>query len=133
MISTITRGKKRRRGSVNKIPEKTNKTLCNNCIAILYDNLSPEAILIIKTLVAGVFLNQSEITKAAWLSVSVARDALNELKGAMMVETTVKGRGIYYSLSEGMIEAIEEMDAVDATEATGTTEAMEWKQREIRL
>jgi len=83
--------------------------LCKDCIKALYCNLSQEAITIINTLTgchnkSG--LNQGQIIKFTGLSISVTRDALNELKGAMMVTATVKGRGIYYALSEGVMEAM---------------------------
>jgi hypothetical protein len=87
--------------------------LCVNCIKTLYANLSPAATTILKTIAQyrdsqhdEAALNQGQIIKLTGLSISVTRDALNELKGAMMVTATVKGRGIYYTLAEGVAEAL---------------------------
>ena len=84
--------------------------MCRDCVKELYVNLSPAAITILKTI--GQYyddetaLNQGQIIKLTGLSISVTRDALNELRGAMMVTATVKGRGIYYSLSESVAETV---------------------------
>lgn len=84
--------------------------LCVNCIKTLYANLSPEAITILKTLVQyhddETALNQGQIIKLTGLSISVTRDALAELRGAMMVTAAVRGRGIYYALAEGVAEVV---------------------------
>ena len=83
--------------------------LCDECIKTLFANLSPVATTILKTLAQyhdEVALNQGQIIKLTGLSISITRDALSELRGAMMVTMTVKGRGIYYSLAEGVAEAM---------------------------
>lgn len=84
--------------------------LCRDCIKVLYDNLSSPAVAILKTLVQyhddEIALNQGQISKLTGLSISITRDALNELRGAMLVTATVKGRGIYYSLSESVAETV---------------------------
>ena len=91
--------------------------LCSECVKTLYSNLSGEA----KTIIVALFqyhgdkimLNQGQIIKLTGLSTSITRDALNELRGAMMVTMTVKGRGNCYRLKDyvladdmvGMMEA----------------------------
>ena len=84
--------------------------MCSECVKTLYGNLSREARTIIEHLALlyddQTALNQGEIIKLTGLSISVARDALNELRGAMMVTATVRGRGIYYALAEGVVEAL---------------------------
>ena len=87
--------------------------LCHSCIKTLYRNLSWPAATILKALVCGdqqdgqAALNQGQIVKLTGLSISITRDALAELRGAMMVTATVRGRGIYYSLAEGVAEVVE--------------------------
>lgn len=84
--------------------------LCGECIKTLYTNLSPAAFIVLKALAQyhdEAALNQSQIIKLTGLSISITRDALNELRGAMMVTAAVKGRGIYYSLVEGVAEVVE--------------------------
>lgn len=97
--------------------------LCINCIKILYVNLSPAATTILQALAQyrdsqhdEAALNQGQIIKLTGLSISITRDALAELRGAMMVTATVKGRGIYYALAEGVVEAlgIVETEALEA-------------------
>lgn len=81
--------------------------LCGDCCKVLYCNLSPPAIAVLKTIShhrAG--LNQRQIIKLTGLSTSITRDALNELRGAMMVTAAIKGRGIYYAPAEGVAEVV---------------------------
>lgn len=81
--------------------------LCSDCVDILYCNLSPEAAKILKTLTRrNEKLNQGEIIRLTGLSISITRDALNELKGSMLVRVETKGRGIYYSLSESVLQSM---------------------------
>ena len=84
--------------------------LCSGCIKVLCANLSSEANTILETLAKyyddETALNQGQIIKLTGLSISITRDALSELKGAMIVTSTVKGRGIYYTLAEGVAEAM---------------------------
>jgi len=87
--------------------------LCSECVKALYANLSPAATTILQAIVQyrdsqhdEAALNQGQIIKLTGLSISVARDALAELRGAMMVTATVRGRGIYYALAEGVAEAL---------------------------
>lgn len=87
--------------------------LCSECIKALYANLSPAAITILQTIAQyrdsqhdEAALNQGQIVKLIGLSISITRDALAELRGAMMVTTAVKGRGIYYALAEGVVEVM---------------------------
>lgn len=84
--------------------------LCSECVKALYANLSPAATTILQTIAQyhddETALNQGQIIKLTGLSISVTRDALNELKGAMMVTVAVKGRGIYYALSDDVVEAM---------------------------
>lgn len=93
--------------------------LCSECVKALYANLSPAATTILQAIVQyrdEAALNQSQIIKLTGLSISITRDALAELRGAMMVTATVKGRGIYYALAEGVVEAlgIVETEALEA-------------------
>lgn len=84
--------------------------LCANCIRTLYRNLSPAAVIIIKILVQyhdDAALNLGQIIKLTGLSISITRDALAELRGAMMVTAAIRGRGIYYALAEGVAEVVE--------------------------
>lgn len=86
--------------------------LCHSCIKTLYRNLSWPAATILKALVCGdqqdgqAALNQGQIVKLTGLSISITRDALAELRGALMVTATVRGRGIYYAPAEGVAEAL---------------------------
>lgn len=83
--------------------------LCVNCIKTLYANLSPAATTILQALAQyrdEAALNQSQIIKLTGLSISITRDALAELRGAMMVTTAIRGRGIYYALAEGVAEVV---------------------------
>ena len=87
--------------------------LCVNCIKTLYANLSPAATTILQTIAQyrdsqhdEAALNQGQIIKLTGLSISVTRDALAELRGAMMVTTAIRGRGIYYALSDDVVEAM---------------------------
>ena len=87
--------------------------LCSECVKALYANLSPAATTILQAIVQyrdsqhdEAALNQGQIIKLTGLSISVARDALAELRGAMMVTATVRGRGIYYALAEGVTEVV---------------------------
>lgn len=84
--------------------------LCVNCIKTLYANLSPAATTILKTIAqyrdGKTALNQGQIIKLTGLSISITRDALNELKGAMMVTAAIRGRGIYYALANGVAEVV---------------------------
>lgn len=87
--------------------------LCVNCIKTLYANLSPAATTILQAIVQyrdsqheEAALNQGQIIKLTGLSISVTRDALAELRGAMMVTATVRGRGIYYALADGVAEVV---------------------------
>ena len=91
--------------------------LCSECVKALYANLSPAATTILQAIVQyrdsqhdEAALNQGQIIKLTGLSISVTRDALNELKGAMMVTAAIRGRGIYYALAEGVVEVIEMKD-----------------------
>lgn len=99
--------------------------LCHSCIKTLYRDLSWPAATILKALVCGdqqdsqAALNQGQIVKLTGLSISITRDALAELRGAMMVTATVKGRGIYYALAEGVVEAL-------GTEAVAAGEKEVW-------
>lgn len=87
--------------------------LCRSCTKTLYHNLSLPAVTILKALVCGdqqdgqAALNQGQIVKLTGLSISITRDALAELRGAMMVTAAVKGRGIYYKPAEGVVEVVE--------------------------
>ena len=85
--------------------------LCSECVKALYANLSPAATTILQTIAQyhddETALNQGQIIKLTGLSISVTRDALAELRGAMMVTATVRGRGIYYALAEGVAEVVE--------------------------
>lgn len=86
--------------------------LCHSCIKTLYRNLSWPAATILKALVCGdqqdgqAALNQGQIVKLTGLSISITRDALAELRGAMMVTAAIKGRGIYYAPAEGVAEVV---------------------------
>lgn len=86
---------------------------CHKCIETLYHNLSPAAITILRTMVRHPKkegLNLGQIVRLTGQSVSITRDALAELRGAMMVTATVRGRGIYYALAEGVAEVIKDED-----------------------
>lgn len=98
--------------------------LCSECVKALYANLSPAATTILQAIVQyrdsqhdEAALNQGQIIKLTGLSISVARDALAELRGAMMVTTAIRGRGIYYELAEGVADVV----GIE-TMATGETE-----------
>ena len=83
--------------------------LCSECVKALYANLSPAATTILQAIVQyrdEAALNQSQIIKLTGLSISITRDALAELRGAMMVTTAIRGRGIYYELAEGVAEVV---------------------------
>ena len=91
--------------------------LCVNCIKTLYANLSPAATTILQAIAQyrdsqhdEAALNQGQIIKLTGLSISITRDALAELRGAMMVTTATRGRGIYYELAEGVVEVIKDED-----------------------
>lgn len=80
--------------------------LCNDCVKELYCNLSPAAAKILKLLAKGnsdKSYNQMEIIKLTGLTISTTRDALNELRGSMLVRVETKGRGFYYSTSESVL------------------------------
>ena len=82
--------------------------LCDDCVRDLYFNLSPAAAKILKLLVKGnsdndKSYNQMEIIKLTGLTISTARDALNELRGSMLVNVKTRGRGFYYSVSESVL------------------------------
>ena len=80
--------------------------LCNDCVKELYCNLSPAATKVLKFLVKSdgdKSYNQMEIIKLTGLTISTARDALNELRGAMLVNVETRGRGFYYSVSESVL------------------------------
>lgn len=82
---------------------------CHKCIETLYHNLSPAATTILRTMVRHPKkegLNLGQIVRLTGQSVSITRDALAELRGAMMVTATVRGRGIYYALAEGVAEVV---------------------------
>lgn len=83
--------------------------LCRSCTKTLYHNLSLPAVTILNALLcaAQATLNQGQIVKLTGLSISITRDALAELRGAMMVTTAIRGRGIYYALAEGVAEVVE--------------------------
>lgn len=83
---------------------------CHKCIETLYHNLSPAATTILRTMVRHPKkegLNLGQIVRLTGQSVSITRDALAELRGAMMVTTAIRGRGIYYALAEGVVEVVE--------------------------
>ncbi len=93
---------------------------CHKCIETLYHNLSPAATTILRTMVRHPKkegLNLGQIVRLTGQSVSITRDALAELRGAMMVTATVRGRGIYYALAEGVADVV----GIE-TMATGETE-----------
>ena len=72
--------------------------LCEHCIQFLSAELSREAVCVLSTLVGRDRpLNQRQIIESTGLSVSVVRDALRELKGAMLIASAPKGRSVIYS------------------------------------
>jgi predicted transcriptional regulator len=78
--------------------------LCSDCVEKLYFNIYIEhtdAITILKAInKADRPLNQSEIVRKTGLTTSLARDTLNILWGAKLVNAETRGRATCYSLSD---------------------------------
>lgn len=85
-------------------------TICSDCIEKLYYNIYTEhtdSIAILKVInKAGRPLNQSEIIKQTGLTTSMARDSLNILRGAKLLDAEIKGRSVCYSLSKDFRQSL---------------------------